>query len=417
MKRRIIGALRSVGLISLHTSPLVQPGSGDGGGMNVYVRELGTALAQRGITTTIFTRRTADTQPDRVQLEPNLAVVHLDAGAHGLPKEQLHRVVDEFADRLVDWMKNDLGGLDIIHANYWLSALAAERIKERCGTPFVVTFHTLAAVKNAVGEPEPGYRLEAERAMVDAADGICAASPADADDVVVLGGASRDKVSVVPPGVEHALFSPGSRAGARAALGMGADPHVLFVGRIQPLKGAADAVAAVAGMECPRTRLTMIGGPSGARGASELTRIRSLLAAGSLGDRVTLVEPQPHHVLSTYYRAADMVIVPSRTESFGLVALEAAACGIPVIASNVGGLGFVVEHDVTGILLDSHDPAVATAAIDTLLAQPERAARLGANGYLRSRFFTWSAAATQAVRHYERILADRGALGHQASAR
>ena len=260
-----------VALLSMHTSPLVQAGSGDGGGMNVYVRELGLALAQRRVNALLFTRRTSPSQPDVVPIEPGLSVVHIDAGAHSLAKHQLPEVADAFAAGVERFLTAPgCAPVDVCHANYWLSGAAAIHLRARLGLPFTITFHTLARVKNSAGDPEPESRELAEQEIIDAADGLCAASPADVEDLVHFYGADRDRTVLVPPGVVHAFFSPGARSGARWALGFGDGPLVLFVGRIQPLKGADVAVQAVAELGRRDVRLVLVGGPSGEQGEAEL---------------------------------------------------------------------------------------------------------------------------------------------------
>lgn len=397
--------MQAVGLLSLHTSPLAQAGVGDGGGMNVYVSQLGAALAQRRVRTVLFTRRTRSDQPEEVQVEPGLTVVHIDAGAHRLPKHELAAVALPFAEGVERYMRRQRFLPDVFHANYWLSAESAIELERRLGIPFTVTFHTLARVKNAAGDPEPLSREVAEQRIVDHAAGICAASPADVDDLLRYYQADADRIALVPPGVVHAFFSPGSREGARWALGFGEAPILLFIGRIQPLKGADVAVQALAEMERRDARLVLIGGPSGPQGESEMQRIRHLAAATGISSRVHVVEPQPHHILATYYRAADVVLVPSRSESFGLVALEAAACGRPVVAADVGGLRYIVADGQTGSLVPGRDPRSWAKRIETLLENPNLADRMGRAAFERSELFTWGATADRALAHYKTLRA------------
>lgn len=401
-----------VALLSMHTSPLVQAGSGDGGGMNVYVRELGLALAQRRVNALLFTRRTSPSQPDVVPIEPGLSVVHIDAGAHSLAKHQLPEVADAFAAGVERFLTAPgCAPVDVCHANYWLSGAAAIHLRARLGLPFTITFHTLARVKNSAGDPEPESRELAEQEIIDAADGLCAASPADVEDLVHFYGADRDRTVLVPPGVVHAFFSPGARSGARWALGFGDGPLVLFVGRIQPLKGADVAVQAVAELGRRDVRLVLVGGPSGEQGEAEMQRIRNLAAAAGLGGQVHFVAPQPHHILATYYRAADVVMVPSRSESFGLVALEAAACGRPVIAADVGGLRYIVEDGKTGYLVPGRNPSAWAKVLDAALSDPARAAAMGQAAFERSSMFTWGATGARALQHYESLIAGAPSKG------
>ncbi|MBU6329589.1 MAG: glycosyltransferase [Acidobacteria bacterium] len=393
--------MRSLAVLSLHTSPLAQPGTGDSGGMNVYVRELAGALAQAGVRTEVFVRRWAEDLPDVVDVEPGFRVVHIDAGPVDLAKEQLPSVVDTFADGVAARLSRTRD-TDAIHANYWLSGVAGHRLKHELSLPLVSTFHTLARVKADTGDDEPEARIAAETSVIGCSDAILANCAAEVTQLVELYGADPTRIEIVPPGVDHAFFSPGNRAGARAALGLGDHPVLLFAGRIQPLKGLTVAVAAFAELAevHPDAVLVVVGGPSGTDGAGELRAARSLIEACGLQDRVRFVPPQPHHMLSTYFRAADVCVVPSRSESFGLVALEAAACGTPVVAAAVGGLRTLVDDGRTGVLIDSRDPAQYAAAISELLSSPERAAAMAATAAEKSRYFTWSTTAARLRRIY-----------------
>ncbi len=390
--------MSAVAILSMHTSPLAQPGQGDSGGMNVYVRELSASLAQAGVDVRVYVRRWADHLPSRVRIEPGLEVVHIDAGPVDLSKEQLPTVVDEFADGVAA----DLAGtrVDALHANYWLSAVAAHRLKHELDLPLVATFHTLARVKADAGDVEPEARVRAEVAVIGCCDAICASNPVEADQLVELYGAAADRIELVPPGVDHAFFSPGDRAGARAALDLDDRPTLLFVGRIQPLKGLTIAVQALAELTDRRSRLVVVGGPSGSDGPDELARVRSMIAELGLRDRVSFVEPQPHHRLSTFYRAADVVVVPSRSESFGLVALEAAASGVPVVAAAVGGLRTLVDDGVSGHLIDSRRPSDFAVRIDELLADPAAAAAMGRAASELADRYAWSTTAGRLRRLY-----------------
>jgi D-inositol-3-phosphate glycosyltransferase len=386
-------------VLSLHSSPLAQPGTGDSGGMNVYVRELAASLAQAGVGTTVYVRRWARDLPDEVAVEPGFRVVHLDAGPVDLPKEALPDTVDAFTDRLVAHLATH--PVDVVHANYWLSGVVGHRVKHRLDLPLVSTFHTLARVKAETGDPEPDRRVDAETEVIGCSDVILANSVEEREQLARLYGADPDRIEIVPPGVEHAFFSPGDRGGARRAVGLGeTGPVLLFVGRIQPLKGLAVAVGALAELHRPDARLVVVGGPSGAEGAEELARVRALAAELGVADRIRFVPPQPHHLLSTWYRAADVVLVPSRSESFGLVALEAAACGTPVVAAAVGGLRTLVDHGRTGFLVERRDPAAFAAAVAMVLDAPELGAALGEVAADRARDFTWSTAAARLRRVY-----------------
>ncbi|MFP4511874.1 MAG: glycosyltransferase [Acidimicrobiales bacterium] len=385
--------------MSLHTSPLAQPGIGDSGGMNVYVRELASSLAQAGVACRVYVRRWSDELAPVVEVEPGFSVVHIDAGPPELAKEALPEVVDAFADGVIEHL---LGAepVDALHANYWLSGVAGHTIKHMLGLPLVATFHTLARVKADTGDPEPQRRVEAESSVIGCSDAILANSPTEAEQLRDLYGADPSRIEIVPPGVDHAFFSPGDRRGARAALGLGDHPVLLFVGRVQPLKGLDVAVQALAALGDPSAVLVAVGGPSGPEGFGELERVRSMATELGVIDQVRLVEPQPHHLLSTYYRAADLTLVPSRSESFGLVALESAACGTPVVAAAVGGLRTLVAHETTGFLVDSRDPEAYADRARAILCDPELAASMALHAADDARRYTWSTTAGRLRRIY-----------------
>ena len=390
--------MTSVAVLSLHTSPLALPGVGDSGGMNVYVRELAGGLGRAGVDVRVYTRRWADDLPDRVVVEPGVEVVHVAAGEAELAKEDLPPVVDAFADGVAA----DLGQrpVDVLHANYWLSAVAGHALKHRLDLPLVSTFHTLARVKADSGDPEPVARVAAETEVIGCCDTICASNTVEAAQLVELYGADPTRIEIVPPGVDRAFFSPGDRTGARRALGLEDRPTVLFVGRIQPLKGPVIAVEALAAMRKRDTQLIVVGGPSGADGAQEWRRLQAAVDRHGLRDRVRFVDAQPHHVLSTYYRSADVVLVPSRSESFGLVALEAAACGRPVVGAAVGGLRTLVEHGHTGYLVEGREPAAFAARLDDLVAHPARAEHMGRAAAELAAGFSWSTTSARLRRLY-----------------
>jgi D-inositol-3-phosphate glycosyltransferase len=394
--------MRRLAVLSLHTSPLAQPGTGDSGGMNVYVRELVSSLAQAGVGADVFVRRWDDTSPEVVEVEPGFRVVHVEAGPPELSKEQLPDVVGDFADGVRAHLER-LGDVDALHANYWLSGVAGHRLKHELDLPLVSTFHTLARVKAETGDAEPERRVRAEAEVIGCSDAILASCVAEVDQLVRLYGADPDRIEIVAPGVDHAFFSPGDRAGARHALRhlhLGDGPVLLFVGRIQPLKGVDVAVRALAELDRRDATLVVVGGASGIDGHVEVERIQKLVVELGVADQVRFVDPVPHHLLSTYYRAADVCLVPSRSESFGLVALEAAACGTPVVAAAVGGLRTLVEHERTGFLVEGRDPAAYARHVAEVLDVPTVAADLAAVAARRARDYTWSTAAARLRRIY-----------------
>jgi len=368
--------------------------------MNVYVRELVSALAQAGVECTTYTRAARPGLPDVVQVEPGHRVVHIPAGPYDLPKEKLPTVLDEFGDAVVEHIKNE-SPADVLHANYWLSGLVAHRIKHELDLPFVSTFHTLARVKAEGGDMEPEWRERAEAEIISCADAICVSCTEEQRQFLRLYGQPAGKIEIIAPGVEHAFFAPGERGGARNALGLPQDaPMLLFVGRIQPLKGPDVAVRALAAMNRPDALLLVVGGASGQEGGSEMAHVQRLVTELGVEGQVRFIEPQPHHILSTYYRAADAVIVPSRSESFGLVALEASACGIPVVASAVGGLLTLVDHGDNGFLVEDRDPDLFAAYLNDILDHPDMAVSMGQRGADRARQYTWGFAAARLRRVY-----------------
>jgi D-inositol-3-phosphate glycosyltransferase len=399
--RRFIEVVRRLAMLSMHSSPLAQPGVGDGGGMNVYVRELSSALAQAGIDTTTYVRRWAPDLPDEVFVEPGFRVVHVDAGQPDLAKEHLPEMIDAYADGVADHLAAS-GGADLLHANYWLSGVAGHRLKHELDLPLVSTFHTFARVKAEGGDPEPARRERAEADIIGCADAICVSSTEEERQFRRHYGDPPGRVEIVAPGVEHAFFAPGDRMGARRALGLGLGPEpvLLYVGRIQPLKGAPVAVHTLAALDRPDASLVIVGGASGLDGEAEISKLHALVDELGFSGRVHFVPPQPHHILSSYYRAADVVLVPSRSESFGLVALEAAACGTPVVASAVGGLLTLVDHGHTGFLVQGRDPEVFASYTDEILGNDRLAAEMAVSAAARSHRYTWSLTAARLRRVY-----------------
>jgi D-inositol-3-phosphate glycosyltransferase len=388
--------MRSVAVLSMHTSPVAQPGIGDGGGMNIYVRSLASALARAGVGCDVYTRAEHPGQPRVVTLEPNFRVFHVEAGPVApVPKETLPGLVDEFTESMLGQIRACGRDYEILHANYWLSGQVAHRLKHELSLPMVATFHTLALVKRngySSGEEVSG-RVRGETDIIRCADLILASTRDEAGLLDSLYGADPDRIEVLPPGVDHRVFSPGDQAQARARLGLPGERVLLFVGRIQPLKGLDLAVKALA--EVDDAVLWAVGGPSGAEGPAELDRVQELAADLGVEERVLILPPRPHHELADYYRAADVCVVPSRTESFGLVALEAAACGTPVVAASVGGLRSIVVDGETGFLVEGRDPLEWATAVALLLDDRDLAASMGAQASVRSGRWSWGMTAAR----------------------
>jgi D-inositol-3-phosphate glycosyltransferase len=403
---RSSGSVRRVAVFSMHTSPLAQPGAGDGGGMNVYVRALASALARAGVECDVYTRAEDHRQARVVEVEPGFRVVHVEAGPRAVvARSALPGLVDAFLDETTRLL--DAGPpVDVLHANYWLSGAVAHRLKHLRDLPLVATFHTLARVKADAGvDDDPDLRARTEHEVIACADLMLASTDAERDQLATHYGAVAERVEIVPPGVDHSVFFPADAGVAKRRLGFEGRRMLLFAGRIQLLKGVDMAVRCLAELDDPTAMLLVVGGPSGPDGAAELARVRALAHDLGIARNVRFVPPQPHARLADFYRAADVCIVPSRAESFGLVALEAAACGTPVVAASVGGLRSLVEHGTTGFLVDDRDPGAYAAPVAKLLGDPALAAEIGATASMHSRRYSWSITAARLRRLYGDLVA------------
>jgi D-inositol-3-phosphate glycosyltransferase len=388
-------------VLSVHTSPLEQPGTGDAGGMNVYITHSAVEMARRGISVEVFTRATSSDQPPVAELAPGVLVRHIPAG----PFEPLGR--DELPAQLCSFTSGVLraeafhepGYYDLIHSHYWLSGQVGWLARDRWGVPLVHTAHTLAKVKNAAlaegDKPEPRTRVFGEEQVVAEADCLVANTPVEARQLVSLYDADPRAVHTVEPGVDLARFTPGSQAGARKKLGLPRDAIVLaFAGRIQPLKAPDVLLHAAARLleREPELRerlvVLVVGGPSGT-GLEQPQALRELAVALGIEEQTRFLPPQPGEILAEVYRAADVVAVPSYNESFGLVALEAQACGTPVVAAEVGGLPVAVAHGVSGLLVPSHAAQDWAAALASVALRPDRRAELSGNAVHHARRFSW----------------------------
>ena len=426
-----------VAMLSVHTSPLDQPGTGDAGGMNVYVAELSRALARRGARVEIFTRATSSALPETVVLDgtaadgspltgeaarevllaaavppgvvPPVLVHHVPAGPfEGLDKNDLPgQLCAMAAGVLRSEAARRPGWYDVVHSHYWLSGQVGWLAADRWETPLVHTMHTMAKVKNASlapgDSPEPLGRIIGEEQVVAAADALVASTSQEADELVQLYDADPARVHVVAPGVDLELFAPGpGRQAERAALGLPADRDVvLFAGRVQPLKGPdvlVRAVAEIAAAGGPVPLLVVLGGPSGRPTA--VRELQALAASSGVEGDVLFRPPVPREELARWYRAADLVAMPSRSESFGLVAVEAQACGTPVLASAVGGLRSVVVEGVSGRLVPSHDPRAWADALTAALASPELRTTWPQGARRVAERYGWDATAAQMLKAY-----------------
>ncbi|UMG91312.1 D-inositol-3-phosphate glycosyltransferase [Nocardioides sp. TF02-7] len=416
--------IRRLAMISLHTSPLDQPGTGDAGGMNVYVVEVARRLAARGIEVDIFTRATRSALDPVAELTDGVLVHNVHAGPfEGLTKNELPGQLCVFAREVLRTeAAQPLGHYDVVHSHYWLSGQVGALARDRWGVPLVHSMHTMAKVKNdalATGDaPEPEGRVIGEEQVVDAADVLVANTDLEAKQLINLYDAEPGRVEVVHPGVDAAVFRPVDQATARAERGIPADALVLlFAGRIQPLKAPDVLLHAVAALLRRRPELRrrlvvpVVGGPSGS-GLERPTALANLADDLGIADVVRFVPPVPQRELAGWYSAATLVAVPSYNESFGLVAVEAQASGAPVVAAAVGGLTTVVRHGHSGLLVDTHDPDDWARALEPVVLDPGYRDRLAAGALAQAELFSWDATAEQTLDVYARA----GSLMKEATA-
>ncbi len=401
-------------MISLHTSPLDQPGTGDAGGMNVYVVELARRLAARGVEVDVFTRATSSRHAAVVPLADGVDVRHITAGPfEGLTKHELPGQLCVFAREVLRTeAAQPVGHYDAVHSHYWLSGQVGALARDRWGVPLVHSMHTMAKVKNdalADGDtPEPAARVIGEEQVVEAADVLVANTDLEAKQLINLYDADPGRVEVVHPGVDLNVFRPADVAAARAALGLPRDAVVLmFAGRIQPLKAPDVLLRAVAVMLerdpglRPRLVVPVVGGPSGS-GLDRPSALAALAHELGVADVVRFVPPVTQSELARWYAAASVVAVPSYNESFGLVAVEAQACGTPVVAAAVGGLTTVVRDGHSGLLVPGHEPADWAGALRRVACDEAERARLAAGALVQAQEFSWDATAEQTLGVYRR---------------
>ncbi|MBL7497686.1 D-inositol-3-phosphate glycosyltransferase [Frankia sp. CNm7] len=403
-------------MLSMHTSPLEQPGTGDAGGLNVYVVELSRQLAALGTEVEVFTRATSSSLPPTAELHPGVTVRHVPAG----PFEEMQRaelpawMCAFTADVLRAEAEREPGWFDLVHSHYWLSGQVGLAAARRWGAPLVHTAHTLAKVKNrtlAVGDPpEPPARVLGEEEVVAASTRLVASTAEEARHLVDLYGADPTAVDVVAPGVDLEMFRPGEQAAARRRIGVPVNGHLLlFVGRIQPLKAPDLLLHATAELlrRDPRLResltVAVVGGPSGT-GLDRPDALVKLAADLGISDVVLFHPPAPRAQLADWFRAATAVVVPSHSESFGLVAIEAQACGTPVVAAAVGGLRIAVADGRSGILIAGRDPVAYADALSELLARPGWRRRLAAGARAHAAGFGWPATAHGVLASYRAAL-------------
>jgi D-inositol-3-phosphate glycosyltransferase len=413
--------LRRAAQISVHTSPLATLGGKDAGGMNVYVRELSCHLARQGLPVDIFTRRTDTETLERREIAPGVTVVAIEAGpAAPVAKDDLYDYLPEFAEQMALYSLRAGVRYDVVHAHYWLSGWVAELARRYWDTPFVQMFHTTAHMKNAVAAAanrESDLRLRTERRLLTLADGLIAANPDERADLIWRMGVPTEKICTIPPGVDLDLFRPLPRDEARAATGVGPDERVvLFVGRIDPIKGidtlidAAEIILA-RGPAAAAPTFVVVGGDLAENGepVGPLAAVADAITARGITGHFRLVGSQPQNRLPLYYAAADVVAVPSRYESFGLVAVEALASGVPVVASRAGGLRFTVEDGLSGLLVKPQSPEALARGLTEILDDDRLRATMAAAARPSVVRYDWPNIARQVMHVYRRL-----AAGHRA---
>ena len=407
--------IRRVALLSMHTSPLAQPGTGDAGGMNVFVLQTARQLARRGIEVEIFTRATESSRDPLEEEEPGVRVRHILAGpVEGLNKYDLPQELCSFAHGVMQVeARHGAGYFDLIHSHYWLSGQVGRIASQLWQVPLVHTFHTVAAVKNASlaegDTPEPQNRLVAEHKIAASATRLTANTPAEKQELVDMLGARAQRIDVIPPGADLSLFSPGGPGAtevARRELGLPLEDQIIaFVGRIQRLKAPDVLIDATAELlrRHPDRHLTVVivGGPSGS-GLDAPTVLQEQVARLGIEAHVKFFRPMPPEKLVQVFRAADVVAVPSHNESFGLVALEAQACGTPVVATNVGGLPLAVDDGVSGLLVDGHDPLHWADVLGRVLDDDALRFALAVAASRHAANFSWSRTGSKLVDCYRR---------------
>lgn len=419
-------APRRIAVISMHTSPTASLGQNANGGLNVYVREICAAFSERGIATDVFTRR-GPLDPAIEYLAPNSCVIYVPAG-RDLDKYALYDQVPAFAHQVLDFAGFEAASYDFLFSHYWLSGQVACLLRPQLAVGWAHVAHTLGLVKNrtlaAGARPEPALRIQVETEIARQADLLIASTVDESGELVRSYGADPERVAVVPPGVDLTMFQPTDREEARRQIGYGPGRIVLFVGRLERLKGVDIAIRALTLLRDRHhddVRLLILGEDAPEAGVrdgneSEKDRLKAFASAVGVRDRVDFLGSVAHHELPFFYSAADVCVMPSYSESFGLVALEAQACGRPVVGSGVAGLRSVVRDGVSGYLIDGHDPAAYAERLGRLLDNPELAQQMGRRGRLLAQRFSWTRTADSLQELFEAV-AERAQARVQASAR
>jgi len=414
--------IQRIAMLSVHTCPLAMLGGKETGGMNVYVRDLSRELGRRGFQVDVFTRSQNPAVPRVDSLGQNARVIHVPAGPEAsYDKNLVYDHLPEFVAGVKRFVKEQGIAYDLIHSHYWLSGWVAHELRHSWGTPIVHMFHTLGQMKNSVAqrpqERETPRRIEVETQIMAFADRLMAATPLEKAQMVWLYGADPCKIEVIPCGVDLSLFRPLSQERARQQLGVCDRRHmILFVGRIEPLKGIDTLLRAMVSVvkDFPRWKdeicVCIVGGDASEKPETinaEMERLRALREELGISDLVTFLGAQAQDTLPSYYSAADVLVVPSHYESFGMVALEAMACGTPVIASKVGGLSFTIQDGITGFHVPERDPEALAEKISLLLKDHDLRSKLSAQAIQWVQRYSWSKVADQIVSLYRQLVADR----------
>jgi len=415
-------AARRIAVISMHTSPTASLGQNANGGLNVYVHEVATAFSDRGIATDIFTRQQSPDDPAIEPLAELSRVIYLPAG-RGLDKYSLYNEVPAFASQVLDFAEREGISYDLLFSHYWLSGEVACLLRPHLASGWAHVAHTLGLVKNrslaAGARPEPPLRIRVEAEIAQQADLLIASTADESAELVRTYGAVPERVFVVPPGVDLSVFQPVDRDEARRKIGYGPGRLLLFVGRLERLKGVEVAIRALALLRDRNhddVRLLILGEDSKDGDEGEKDRLKAVAADVGVRDRVDFLGSVAHHELPYFYSAADVCVMPSYSESFGLVGLEAQASGRPVVGSDVSGLRSVIRDQVSGYLIAGHDPAEYAERIGRLLEDPELAQQMGRRGRLLAQRYSWTRTADRLRELFEDV-AERAQIRVHATAR
>jgi D-inositol-3-phosphate glycosyltransferase len=399
-------------MLSLHTSPLAPLGkSVEAGGMNVYVRELARELGKRGLMVDIFTRWTDPTTPRILPLNEHVRVIHIKAGPIArLPKNDLFQHIPEFVRRVQQFAECERHAYDVIHSHYWLSGVAGMQLAKTWDIPHMTMFHTLARLKQQArpDERETPLRLEYEGRIIASADRIAVATPHERDQIARIYGICPQRMTIVPCGVDLRHFQPQDRQQARASLGLNGQPTLLFVGRPDPLKGGEMLIQAAGLLQQPAT-VVLVGG--NLEDDPELDRLRVVARAQGVEAEVRFQGAIPQEELPRFYSAADLLIVPSYYESFGLVAVESLACGTPVIATKVGGLPYIVRDGENGFLIPWRCAGLLAEKIDAVLSDTDLLEELRARARSSVIRYSWRTVAAQIRQVYDHLTVERRSVG------